>query len=607
MAKERSCPKCGAELPANAPEGLCPRCLMKCAQQETEQASNAESEAVSDVPTSATPPGRFVPPEPAELAKQFPQLEILELLGQGGMGAVYKARQRQLDRLVALKILPPQVARTEAFAERFTREARSLARLNHPRIVSVYDFGHTEDGLYYFIMEFIDGTDLRHVIQSGELSPAEALAIVPQVCEALQFAHEEGIVHRDIKPENILLDKKGRVKIADFGLAKLLDQPATVYTLTQADQRMGTPHYMAPEQIEHPGQVDHRADIYSLGVVFYEMLTGELPLGRFPLPSKKVHIDVRLDEVVLKTLEKEPELRYQQASEVKVDVETICSDRPAGRAKTKAPGSLNAGDDIESIRHRVWIPAVGLLIAGCIDCLGVVGAVVAAVVLLMQKGFSGQFITFQFLPGFAQLFIVAVMVAYAVLVVLGAWNLMQLRSYRLAMTGSILALFPFAPGSIIGVPMGIWALVLMTKEKVKAAFGQEKTEVAIPPKVRDFTVSTAKDMKDVFSRGRAEVEKILSEKGPGSEQPDAGVPVKTRPMAVGSFVLGFVSILFVSAGGGFAQKFVFVFLSAFFAIFLGVMAMKRIKSYRDRFLDTALAITGIIIASVSAIKLFTSL
>jgi len=114
-------------------------------------------------------------------------------------------------------------------------------------------------------------------------------------------------------------------------------------------------------------------------------------------------------------------------------------------------------------------------------------------------------------------------------------------------------------------------------------------------------------VKDVFSRGRAEVEKILSEKGPGSEQPDAGVPVKTRPMAVGSFVLGFVSILFVSAGGGFAQKFMFVFLSAFFAIFLGVMAMKRIKSYRDRFLDTALAITGIVIASVSAIKLFTSL
>ena len=607
MAEERSCPKCGAELPANAPEGLCPRCLMKCAQQETEQAGNAESEAVSDVPTSTTPPGRFVPPEPAELAQQFPQLEILELLGQGGMGAVYKARQKQLDRLIALKILPPQVARTEAFAERFTREARSLARLNHPRIVSVYDFGHTEDGLYYFIMEFIDGTDLRHVIQAGELSAAESLAIVPQICEALQFAHEEGIVHRDIKPENILLDKKGRVKIADFGLAKLLDHPASLYTLTGTGQRMGTPHYMAPEQIEHPGQVDHRADIYSLGVVFYEMLTGELPLGRFPLPSRKVHIDVRLDEVVLKTLEKEPELRYQQASEVKIDVETISSKGRTSGSAGRVFGGVKAGEGIGAIRHRVWIPAVGLLIAGALDCLAVLGAVVGALILLIRTGFSGQLIEFSFLPGSAQLVIVVAMAAYAIFVVLGAWNLMQLRSYRLAMTGSILALFPFSPGAIVGVPMGIWALVLMTKEKVKAAFGQKRTEVAIPPEVREFTVSTAKDIKDVFSRGRAEVEKILSEKGPGSEQPDAGVPLKTRPMAVGSFVLGFVSILFVSAGGGFAQKFVFVFLSAFFAIFLGVMAMKRIKSYRDRFLDTALAITGIVIASISAITLFTSL
>jgi len=608
MAEENKCPQCGAELPADAPQGLCPKCLMKLGLPTGAEADKADaSKPTSDVPAGPTPPGGFVPPQPAELTKQFPQLEILELLGQGGMGAVYKARQKQLDRLVALKILPPQVAQTEAFAQRFTREARSLARLNHPHIVMVHDFGHTEEGLYYFIMEFVEGTDLRRIIRAGELSPAEALVIVPQVCEALQFAHEEGIVHRDIKPENILLDKRGRVKIADFGLAKLLDRPATVYTLTQAGQRMGTPHYMAPEQIEHPGQVDHRADIYSLGVVFYEMLTGELPLGHFPLPSKKVHVDVRLDEVVLKTLEKEPELRYQQASEVKSDVETISSKGRTSGSAERVSGGVKAVEGIGEIRHRVWIPAVGLLIAGALDCLGVIGAAVAAVVLLMQRGFSGQFITFRFLPGFAQLFIMAAMAAYAVFVVLGAWNLMQLRSYRLAAVGSILALFPFAPGAIIGVPMGIWALVLITKEKVKAAFGQEGTEVEIPPKVREFTVSAAKDMKDVFSRGRAEVEKILSEKGPASEQPDTGVPVKTRPMAIGSFVLGFVSILFVSAGWGFAQKFVFVFLSAFFAIFLGVMAMKNIKSYRDRFLDTALAITGIVIASVSAIILFTSL
>ncbi len=606
MAEENQCSQCGAELPADAPQGLCPKCLMKLGlPTEAGPGKAGDSKPTSDAPASATPPGGFVPPKPAELAEQFPQLEIIELLGQGGMGAVYKAKQKQLDRLVALKILPPQVAETEAFAQRFTREARSLARLSHPHIVMVHDFGHTEDGLYYFIMEFVEGTDLRRVIQAGELSSAEALAIVPQVCEALQFAHEEGIVHRDIKPENILLNKRGRVKIADFGLAKLLDRPATVYTLTQAGQTMGTPHYMAPEQIEHPGQVDHRADIYSLGVVFYEMLTGELPLGHFPLPSKKVHVDVRLDEVVLKTLEKEPELRYQQASEVKVDVETISSkERRAGFAG-RVFGRAKAAEGIGAIRHQVWIPALGLLVAGALDCLTVVGALVGGILLLLRGSFSGEIIGF--LPGSAKVVIVAVMAAYSVFVILGAWNLMQLRSYRLALAGSILALFPFAPGAIIGVPMGIWALVLMTREKVKAAFGQEGTEVEIPPKVREFTVSAAKDMKDVFSRGRAEVEKIFSEKGTSSEQPDADVPLKSRPMAVGSFILGFVSILIVSAGGSFAQKFVFVFLSAFFAILLGVMAMKRIKSYRDRFFDTVLAIIGIVIASVSAITLFTSL
>jgi serine/threonine protein kinase len=291
----------------------------------SEDIKGGSSDISHGVPTSATPPGGFVPPEPKELAEKFPQLEIIELLGQGGMGAVYKARQKQLDRLVALKILPPEVGQSEAFAERFTREARSLAKLNHPQIVTVHEFGHTQDGLYYFLMEFVDGTDLRHVIQAGHLESQQALAIVPQVCEALQYAHKKGIVHRDIKPENILLDKEGNIKIADFGLARLLDKPTTPCTLTQPDQRMGTPHYMAPEQIEHPHQVDHRADIYSLGVVFYEMLTGELPIGRFAPPSKKVQVDVRLDKVVLRTLEKEPELRYQQVSQVGAEVHTIAT------------------------------------------------------------------------------------------------------------------------------------------------------------------------------------------------------------------------------------------------------------------------------------------
>lgn len=267
---------------------------------------------------------RFEPPSIAQIAKLFPTLEVIALLGVGGMGAVYKARQRGLDRLVALKILPEEFDHDVKFALRFTREARTLAKLNHPNIVSVFEFGNV-DGVYYFLMEFVDGSTLRDAIRAGQLAPSHALAIVPHLCDALQYAHDQGFVHRDVKPENILMAKNGAVKIADFGLSRLVGNENQATNLTQTHQGLGTPRYMAPEQFEGARRVDHRADIYSLGVVFYEMLTGELPVGRFEPPSHKVHVDVRLDAVVLRTLEREPQQRYQAASEIKSDVQSISS------------------------------------------------------------------------------------------------------------------------------------------------------------------------------------------------------------------------------------------------------------------------------------------
>jgi tRNA A-37 threonylcarbamoyl transferase component Bud32 len=275
------------------------------------------------------------PPAAADIAKHFPQLEILEWLGRGGMGVVYKARQPKLNRLVALKLLAPEKGADPRFAERFLREAQALARLSHANIVTVHDFGEA-DGLYYLLMEYVDGVTLRQLLQTRKMAPEEALKIVPKICEALQFAHEQGVVHRDIKPENVLLDKQGRVKIADFGIAKLVGAVGAGPALTEEQSVIGTPHYMAPEQVEKPQSVDHRADIYSLGVVFYEMLTGELPLGKFQPPSKKVQVDVRLDEVVLHALEKEPERRYQAASEVKTDLETIAGTPGASATLGKA-------------------------------------------------------------------------------------------------------------------------------------------------------------------------------------------------------------------------------------------------------------------------------
>ena len=307
------CPDCGTPLPRNAPGGLCPTCLL---EQGFDDAG--PSTGPTFVPGQTPPSPAAIP---ADLIAELPQFEFLELLGQGGMGTVYKARQTALDRVVAVKVMS---RRDAEFADRFTREVRLLARLNHPHIVAVYDCGQVGD-LCYFAMEYVDGTNLREVLRSGHLPSREALAIIPQMCDALQYAHDQGIVHRDIKPENLLLDRNGRLKVADFGLARLMDEERAGGRLTGTRQVMGTLGYMAPEQLEGARGVDHRADIYSLGVVFYELLTGELPLGRFEPPSKVAPVDSRLDQVVLRTLDRQPDRRYQHASDLGIDVEAIRS------------------------------------------------------------------------------------------------------------------------------------------------------------------------------------------------------------------------------------------------------------------------------------------
>ena len=327
---ERTCPRCGARIPAQAPEGLCPRCVA---------AVNLQGDSLFTEPAAAQKA-----PTPEELAPHFPQLEVLEYLGRGGMGVVYKARQRSLGRVVALKLLAPERVSDAKFAARFTQEAQALATLSHPNIVTIYDFGQA-GGFYYLLMEYVDGVNLRQAMKAGRFTPEQALSVVPPVCEGLQYAHDHGVVHRDIKPENLLLDREGRVKIADFGIARMLGDDTPGPSVAES-QPAGTPQYMAPEQRAQPDRAGHRADIYSLGVVLYEMLTGELPAASsLQPPSKRIRVDVRIDEIVLRALESKPELRYATAADFRVEVEGVVHDstpRPKSGSALRSPRKLKA-------------------------------------------------------------------------------------------------------------------------------------------------------------------------------------------------------------------------------------------------------------------------
>jgi serine/threonine protein kinase len=384
-----TCPLCHTRIPENAPGGLCPACILR------------DADEVSGLAIGA--------PTNDQIAAAFPQLDEISLIGQGGMGFVYKARQPKLDRTIALKILAPELSRDPAFAERFAREARTLGKLQHPSIVTIFEHGEC-GGFYYLMMEYVDGVNLRQAMCAGRFTPQQALTIVPGICDALQFAHEQGVWHRDIKPENILLDRDGRVKIADFGIARIVGDPQRDFTLTMTGNALGSAAYMAPEQHEKPHDVDHRADIYSLGVVIYEMLTGELPLGRFPSPSQRAAVDARIDEIVFKTLEKERDLRQQSATEVKTDMHRAM--QPGLPQKTTPAASTTSGKSLGklafglflfgiTIPFLLWIISeraanIGFMLSGLLmvltlilgfmswrDKLGKVSAISSMVVLLL--------------------------------------------------------------------------------------------------------------------------------------------------------------------------------------------------------------------------------
>ena len=304
--------------------------------------------------TRSTASFDWTPPEVEELARLLPQYQIDRILGRGGMAVVYQALQIELDRPVAIKLLPAEMAADQEFVDRFRREARLLAKLQHPGIVAVYDFGLTSEGHLYFVMELVDGTDLHKIIRGPGLNAGQALELICQICDALNYAHRQGVIHRDIKPSNILVSSVGDAKLADFGLARPLHDDFA--GLTAVNAVMGTADYMAPEQ--HEGAADHRSDIYSLGAMLYEMLTGRPPKGVFDPPSRKSNVDARIDDVVHKALQYDVDRRYQDVSELKTDVDRVRSTPRAPVATAVAPA---ASPPRPGRGKKLAIPALVLL------------------------------------------------------------------------------------------------------------------------------------------------------------------------------------------------------------------------------------------------------
>ena len=247
--------------------------------------------------------------------KEIGGYEVIEKVGQGGMGTVYRGRQLSLDRPVAIKVLSEKLADVDEVLERFNRESLIIARLNHPNIIHVIDRGITPEGMPYFVMEYVEGTNLAQAVREGNFDSNRKLDVIIQVCKALSYAHKNRVIHRDIKPANVLIDTEGNALVLDFGIAKFFGDGGYQ---TSTDMVMGTVHYMSPEQQTGTSQVTAASDLYSLGVLMYELFTGAKPVGRFKRPCElDPGIPQALEKVILRCLEPNPKDRFASANEIR--------------------------------------------------------------------------------------------------------------------------------------------------------------------------------------------------------------------------------------------------------------------------------------------------
>lgn len=325
-------------------------------------------------------------------AQQIPGFQILSKIGQGAMAVVFKAKQLSLDRIVAIKVLPKRLSENAEFVERFYREGRAAARLNHPYIVQAYDVGES-NGYHYFVMEYIDGDTIYDRITGDRpMEESHALSIIIQCARALGHAHSQGLIHRDVKPKNIMLTKSNDVKLADMGLAREVGDYATA--AAEAGRAYGTPYYISPEQIRGEINIDCRADIYALGATFYHMVAGKVPFDG-STPSAVMHKHLKeplvppdhlnnklssgIGEIIEVMMAKSPEDRYPSTEELLADLEAVARGEPPLQARQKydhalleslatSGHSLAESSAMEAVGNKPgvspqWVLALGVLLA----------------------------------------------------------------------------------------------------------------------------------------------------------------------------------------------------------------------------------------------------
>jgi TolB-like protein/tRNA A-37 threonylcarbamoyl transferase component Bud32/Flp pilus assembly protein TadD len=387
----RLCPRCGAEIPADAPEGGCPGCFYEAALKAlaSESVNGVDDSGDVDKPArGATRSERLV-----EMLGELGDYELLEEVGRGGQGVVFRARQKSLNRTVALKVISLGQWASKAHLKRFRREAEAAASLDHPCIVPIYEVGE-RDGSCYFSMKFVEGGQLDEVVRRAPMSIRQAAKLIAKVARTVHYAHQHGILHRDIKPGNILLDQNGEPLLTDFGLARLLDTESTV---TRTMEVLGTPSYMAPEQaVGSNSVVSSVTDVYGLGAVFYQLLTGQPPfaggttyetikllLDTEPRQPRLLNpkIDRDLNTICLKCLEKDAVRRYPSALALAEDLERWLKHEPI---QARRIGIFSRG--------KKWVqrnPSSALLAASLIALAAAAGWIVWKSELIRQPVTTG--------------------------------------------------------------------------------------------------------------------------------------------------------------------------------------------------------------------------